>query len=82
MEMEESSQKYLTINTHKGLYQYHGLVFGIWYFGIPVPWKYGNAPWTRCYKVSLALSYLDYIIVTGPVDDTNVTNLDVVLTRL
>lgn len=28
MEMDESSKKYLTINTTKGLYQYNRLVFG------------------------------------------------------
>lgn len=29
MELEESSKKYLTINTHKGLFQYNRLVFGV-----------------------------------------------------
>lgn len=29
MEVEESSKKFLTINTHKGLYQYNRLVFGV-----------------------------------------------------
>ena len=29
MEVEEASKKYLVINTHKGLYQYNRLVFGI-----------------------------------------------------
>lgn len=29
MEVEDSSKKFLTINTHEGLYQYNPLVFGI-----------------------------------------------------
>ena len=29
MEMEEASRKLLTINTHKGLFQYNRLVFGV-----------------------------------------------------
>ena len=29
MEMDEDSQKYTTINTHLGLYQYNQLVFGV-----------------------------------------------------
>jgi hypothetical protein len=29
MEMEEESNKFLTINTHKGLFHYNGLVFGV-----------------------------------------------------
>ncbi|CAB4019266.1 Hypothetical predicted protein, partial [Paramuricea clavata] len=29
MEMEEESKKFLTINTHKGLFQYNRLVFGV-----------------------------------------------------
>ena len=29
MEMSDESKKYLTINTHKGLYQFNRLVFGL-----------------------------------------------------
>lgn len=36
MEIEESTRKYLTINTHKDLYQYGKIVFGI--TSAPVIW--------------------------------------------
>lgn len=77
MEMEESSRKYLTINTHKGLYQYSRLVFGI--TSAPAIWQRAmdqvlqGLPGTQC--------YLDDI-VTGQDDDTHLANLDAVLTRL
>lgn len=78
MEMEEPSRKYLTINTHKGLYQYNRLVFGI--TSAPAIWQRAmdqvlqGIPGTQC--------YLDDIIVTGPDTATHLANLDAVLTRL
>lgn len=36
MEIEESTRKYMTINTHKDLYQYGKIVFGI--TSAPVIW--------------------------------------------
>lgn len=78
MEVEDSSHKYLTINTHKGLYQYSRLVFGI--TNAPVIWQHAmdqvfqRIPDTQC--------YLDDIIVTGLDDATHLTNLEAVLIRL
>ncbi|KAJ8346761.1 hypothetical protein SKAU_G00281620 [Synaphobranchus kaupii] len=78
MEMEESSQKYLTINTTKGLYQYNRLVFGI--SSAPAIWQRAmdqvlqGIPGTQC--------YLDDIIVTGADDETHLVNLQAVLSRL
>ena len=37
MEMEEESKKFLTINTHKGLFQYNWLVFGV--ASAPAMWQ-------------------------------------------
>ena len=37
MEMEEDSKKYITINTHKGLYQSNRLVFGV--ASAPAVWQ-------------------------------------------
>jgi hypothetical protein len=35
--MEEESKKFLTINTHKGLFQYNWLVFGV--ASAPAMWQ-------------------------------------------
>uniref|UniRef100_A0A3B3Q5Y7 ribonuclease H n=1 Tax=Paramormyrops kingsleyae TaxID=1676925 RepID=A0A3B3Q5Y7_9TELE len=78
MEVEESSRKFLTINTHKGLYQYNRLVFGV--ASAPAIWQRAmdqvlqGIPQTQC--------YLDDIIVTGKDDTDHLQNLSMVLTRL
>ncbi|XP_062405896.1 uncharacterized protein K02A2.6-like [Sardina pilchardus] len=78
MEMDESSKKYLTINTTKGLYQYNRLVFGI--ASAPAIWQKAmeqvlqGIPNTQC--------YLDDIVITGINDDDHLANLEKVLKRL
>lgn len=78
MEVEESSRKFLTINTHKGLYQYNRLVFGV--ASAPAIWQRAmdqvlhDIPRTQC--------YLDDILVTGRDDNEHFQNLSKVLTRL
>lgn len=78
MEVEESSRKFLTINTHKGLYQYNRLVFGV--ASAPAIWQRAmdqvlqDIPGTQC--------YLDDILVTGKDDENHFQNLSKVLTRL
>ncbi|RXN30262.1 putative protein K02A2.6-like protein [Labeo rohita] len=78
MEMEEDSKVFLTINTHKGLYRYNRLVFGI--SSAPALWQRAmdqvlqGCPGTQC--------YLDDIIVTGENDSIHLENLACVLKRL
>lgn len=78
MEIEESSKKFLTINTQRGLFQYNRLVFGI--ASAPAIWQRAmdqvlqDIPGTQC--------YLDDIIVTGKNDEEHLQNLSKVLTRL
>ncbi|XP_057202332.1 uncharacterized protein K02A2.6 [Triplophysa rosa] len=78
MEIEEDSKVYLTINTHKGLYRYNRLVFGI--ASAPALWQRAmeqvlqGCPGTQC--------YLDDIIVTGKNDCNHLENLTRVLQRL
>lgn len=78
MEMDEQSKKFLTINTHKGLYQCNCLVFRI---------ASALALWQRAMdKVLQGIPgmqcYLDNIIVTGKDDSDHLQNLQRVLTRL
>lgn len=77
MEMDEQSKKFLTINTHKGLYQYNCLVFGI--ASAPALWQrvmdqvLQGIPGMQC--------YLDDI-VTANDDADYLQNLQWVLTKL
>ena len=76
--MEEDSKKYLTINTHMGLFQYNRLVFGI--TSAPAIWQrtidqvLEGTSGTSC--------ILDDMIITGKNDDEHLANLEEVLRRL
>ena len=78
LEMEEDSKKYLTINTHMGLFQYNRLVFGI--TSAPAIWQrtidqvLEGTSGTSC--------ILDDMIITGKNDDEHLANLEEVLRRL
>ena len=76
--MNENSKSYLTINTHKGLYSYNRLVFGI--AASPSIWQrtmdqvLKDIPNTSC--------ILDDIIITGKSDEEHLKTLETVLQRL
>ena len=78
MEVEETSKQYLTINTHKGLFRYNRLPFGI---------KTAPSIWQRAMEQTLqgipnVEVMLDDIIVTGKSDAAHLENLEAVLKRL
>ncbi|XP_036813549.1 uncharacterized protein K02A2.6-like [Oncorhynchus mykiss] len=76
--VEESSKQYLTINTHKGLYRYNRLVFGI--ASAPAIWQQTidqilqGIPGSQC--------ILDDMITTGRTEKEHLANLEEVLKRL
>jgi hypothetical protein len=78
MEMEEESKKFLTINTHKGLFQYNRLVFGV--ASAPAIWQQDmdqileGIPHVQC--------ILDDMIISGATDQEHLDNLEEVLSRL
>ena len=78
MEVDDDTQKILTIHTHKGLYLFRRLAFGV--ASAPAIWQrtmeqiLQGIPMTRC--------LLDDIVVTGKSLDDHCTNLDKVLERL
>ena len=78
MEMEEESKKLLTINTHKGLFQYNRLVFGV--ASVPAIWQQTmdqileGIPHVQC--------ILDDMIISGATDQEHLDNLEEVLSRL
>ena len=72
--MEDESKELLTINTHKGLFQYNRLPFGV--SSAPALWQRAmdQVPFTSC--------ILDDIIISGRTDREHLQNLDSVLQRL
>ncbi|XP_041473613.1 uncharacterized protein K02A2.6-like [Lytechinus variegatus] len=78
MKLEEKSRKLLTINTHKGLYEYNRLVFGV--SSAPAIWQrtmeqvLQGIPNTQC--------MLDDMIITGKTDQEHLENLAQVLERI
>ncbi|KAK2159261.1 hypothetical protein NP493_1730g00003 [Ridgeia piscesae] len=78
MEVEEESKTYLTVNTHRGLYQYQRLPYAV--ASAPAVWQSAmdqvlqGIPGVQC--------YLDDIIVTGRTREEHLKALDKVLRRL
>ena len=78
MELEETSKQYITIITHKGLFQYNRLPFGI---------KTAPSIWQRAMEQTLqgipnVEVMLDDIIVMGKSDAAHLENIEAVLKRL
>ena len=76
--MDEESMKLLTINTHKGLYQFTRLLFGV---------ASSPAIWQRTIDQILqglegVQCILDDMIVTGKTEQEHLKNLDNVLSRM
>ena len=78
MRLEDSAKELVTINTHKGLYQYNRLPFGV-----------ASAPaiFQRTMDVILqglegVICYIDDILITGSSDKKHLANLEEVLKRL
>ena len=78
MEVEEESKTYLTVNTYRGMYQYHRLLYGV--ASAPAVWQRAmdqglqGIPGVQC--------YLDDTIVTGRTREEHLKALDKVVGRL
>ena len=78
IELDEESKKLVVVNTHKGLYQYQRLPFGLScapaLFQKIIDQTIADIPGVVC--------YLDDIIVTGKTDQEHISNLQKALKRL
>jgi len=78
IELDEESKKLVVVNTHKGLYQYQRLPFGLScapaLFQKIIDQTISDIPGVVC--------YLDDIIVTGKTDQEHIANLQKALERL
>jgi hypothetical protein len=78
IELDEASKPYLTINTHKGLYRYARMPFGI----STAPSIFQRAIEQVLQRVPGVQVYFDDILVTGKNDEEHMKTLEIVLQRL
>ena len=78
MTLDEEAKQYLVINTHKGLYQYHRLPFGV----SSAPALFQRAMDSILQGLSGVVCYIDDILVTGANTEEHFANLGKVFFRL
>ena len=78
LELENDSKQYVTVSTHKGLFQYNRLPFGV--SSAPsIFQRYMETLLQGCKGVSV---YLDDILVTGGTAEEHMKNRSCVLSKL
>ena len=78
IELETEARQFTTINTHRGLFQYARLPFGI----ASAPALFQRVMETLLADIPMCRPYLDDIIVSGRNDEEHLANLEAVLDRL
>ena len=78
MKLNDESKKYVTVNTHQGLYCYTRLPFGI----ASAPAIFQRTMDSILQGMPQVLCYIDDILITGKTDNDHLQNLSQVLTRL
>ncbi|CAH8670750.1 unnamed protein product [Schistosoma haematobium] len=78
VEVDEDSKELLTINTHRGLYRFNRLPFGV----KPAPAIFQQIMDTMVSNIEGVAVYLDDIIVVGSSTQELMRRLDVVLTKI
>ena len=78
MQLDEQSKQYVTINTHRGLYTYNRLPFGL----NSAPAIFQRVMDNLIKNIPHTTVYLDDILVTGLTEAEHLRNLDAVLQRL
>ena len=78
MLVDEDSKEFLTINTHKGLFRYNRLPYGV----ASAPGIFQRTMEGLLQGIPCVGVLLDNILITGPTDDDHLSNLEAVLERL
>ena len=78
LELDEKSQQLVTINTHKGLYRYCRLPFGV----ASAPAIFQKTMDTILQGLNHVICYVDDILITGSTVQEHLDNLEEVLRRL
>ena len=76
--LEESSRKFVTVNTHRGLYRYTQLPFGV----ASAPAMFQKTMDTLLQGIPGVICYIDDILVTGTSEEEHLQNLTKVLDKL
>ena len=74
----DEAKKYVVINTHKGLFQYNRLPFGV----SSAPGIFQRTMESLLQDIPGVVVYLDDILITGANDQDHLANLELVLDRL
>ena len=78
IELEEESRQYVTISTHKGLFRYNRLPFGV----ASAPSIFQRTMDNLLQGIPGVCVYIDDILITGENDEEHLEHLDEVLRRL
>ena len=76
--LDEASKKYVTVNTHRGLFQYNRLPFGV----ASAPSIFQRIMENVLQGLTGVCAYLDDILVSGKTPEDHMQNLEAVLERL
>ena len=76
--LDEQSQQYVTINTHRGLYRYKRLPYGV----ASSPAIFQKVMDTILQGLPRVICYIDDLLITGADDAEHLSNLEKVLQRL
>jgi len=78
MTLDEESQKFTTINTHKGLFQYNRLPFGV----SSAPGIFQRTMENLLLGIPQVIVRMDNILISGKDDNNHIANLEAVLKKL
>ena len=76
--LDEKSRKFVTVNTHRGLYRYNRLPFGV----ASAPALFQKMMDSVLADIPGVICYIDDILVTGRNDEEHIQNLTAVFERL
>ena len=78
--LDENSRNSVSINTHKGLFRYNRLPFGV--HSAPAIFQRAMEGLLRDIPSTVTVVYIDDILITGETEEEHLQNIDTVMSRL